>query len=111
MVRRGADEDESSAGRNRASATAISGVLLAFGQTLADAESGLPRDFAGVAIDRGQTSPRRFLAGPVANDFAAGVLAGSAESGIGSGAGDAGAVIFLRRAFRSSAVVLSIFFL
>ncbi len=74
-------------------------------------ERGLPRDFAGVAVDGGQASPRRFLAGPVAEHFACRVLAGSAEAGIGAGAYDAGAVIFLGRAFRAAAVNLTGFFL
>src|SRR5271154_5080335 len=97
MVRSGADEDEPSACGDRACAAAVSGVLLAFGQTLGDAERGLPRDFAGVAIDRGQASPRRFLAGPVANYFAARILTRRTESGIGTRANDAGAVILLGR--------------
>ena len=38
MVGSGADEDKPAASRNRTCAAAVSGVLLAFGQALTDAE-------------------------------------------------------------------------
>src|ERR1700684_3266636 len=111
MVRSGADEDEPSAGRDRPCAAAVSGVLLAFRKTFGDAERGCPCDFAGISVDGHQASPRRFLAGPVAHHFAAGVLTGGAEARIRTRADDAGAIIFLRRAFRPAAVVLAGLFL
>src|SRR5579862_7124701 len=111
MIGSRADENQPARRGDRTRAAAIPGVLLAFRQSLGDAERGLPGDLAGVAVHRGQPSPRRFLAGPVADDFAAGVLARRAESGVGSGALNARAIVLLRGAFRAAPVIPAVLFL
>src|SRR5207249_1232867 len=42
-----------------------SGVLLSFRKLFGDAEPDLPRDVSGRPIDRRQTTPWRFLTGPI----------------------------------------------
>src|SRR5688500_8015735 len=65
-VERGADEDDTSSGRNGAAHVRCAGVLhalfLRFGKT---AERHSPCDRAGVGVDRDELAPRRVLTRPL----------------------------------------------
>ena len=66
-------------------------VLLALREFIGDAQRDAPREFAGAGVDRGQTSPRRFLAGPgfIAIDAAARILHDGFKARAGASAVDA----------------------